>query len=158
MWPIAAPYPPILVPPKHPSSYTPDPNVTRARPALAAQEFVKTHKNVLANYRLTGTASTMKMLRSVMPPNVVFGPTCASGPLGGDAQVHSMRAQMLCTHTFIWGDILVYFNRVIHECNLAHRWGRRWCWRTWAASSSSPTRSRRTRTRRTSRRCCAWLT
>ena len=72
-----------------------------ARPALAAQEFVKTHKNVLANYRLTGTASTMKMLRSVMPPNVVFGPTCASGPLGGDAQVHSMRAQMLCVHTYV---------------------------------------------------------
>ena len=54
---------------------------------LATQEFVKTHRDVLSHFRLTGTESTMKMLRSVMPPNVVFGPTCASGPLGGDAQV-----------------------------------------------------------------------
>ena len=110
MWPIAAPYPPILVPPKHPSSYTPDPNVTRARPALAAQEFVKTHKNVLANYRLTGTASTMKMLRSVMPPNVVFGPTCASGPLGGDAQVREC-TNSVHTHNCAYYT-LVHFNWV----------------------------------------------
>ena len=72
--------------------------LTLAPAVLATQEFVKTHRDVLSHFRLTGTASTMKMLRSVMPPNVVFGPTCASGPLGGDAQVHSMRAQMLCTH------------------------------------------------------------
>ena len=61
--------------------------LTLAPAVLATQEFVKTHRDVLSHFRLTGTASTMKMLRSVMPPNVVFGPTWASGPLGGDAQV-----------------------------------------------------------------------
>ena len=35
---------------------------------------------------LQGTASTMKMLRSVLGPDVEYGPTCSSGPLGGDAQ------------------------------------------------------------------------
>ena len=102
----AAPYPCTCIPPKHPSPYTLRipliPKATPARPALAAQEFVKTHRNVLSNFRLTGTASTMKMLRSVMPPNVVFGPTCASGPLGGDAQVHE-GTNAAHTHTHICG-------------------------------------------------------
>ena len=108
----AAPYPipPVLVylPSTRlriPSARIPlIPKATPARPALAAQEFVKTHRNVLSNFRLTGTASTMKMLRSVMPPNVVFGPTCASGPLGGDAQVHEgTNAAHTHTHTHICG-------------------------------------------------------
>ena len=58
-----------------------------SRPVLAAQAFVKAHANVLRCFRLTGTASTMTMLRSVMGEDQAYGPTCASGPLGGDAQV-----------------------------------------------------------------------
>ncbi|GMI20189.1 hypothetical protein TrCOL_g5005 [Triparma columacea] len=55
----------------------------------AMKLFVLANKNVLRRFRLTGTATTMKMLRSVFgdDPNVVYGPTCSSGPLGGDAQV-----------------------------------------------------------------------
>jgi len=53
----------------------------------AMQDFVKAHSAVLCRFRLTGTASTMKMLRSVLGEDIEYGPTCASGPLGGDAQV-----------------------------------------------------------------------
>ena len=49
---------------------------------------------VLRRFRLTGTASTMKMLRTVLGNDIEYGPTCSSGPLGGDAQVG---AQM-CLH------------------------------------------------------------
>eukprot|EP00964_Phaeocystis_antarctica_P024450 scaffold13685_cov61-Phaeocystis_antarctica.AAC.2 len=56
------------------------------RPAFASQDFVKANTNILRRFRLTGTASTMKMLRSVMGEGIEYGPTCASGPLGGDAQ------------------------------------------------------------------------
>ena len=52
----------------------------------------------------------MKMLRSVMPPNVVFGPTCASGPLGGDAQVREC-TNSVHTHNCAYYT-LVHFNWV----------------------------------------------
>lgn len=44
-------------------------------------KFVKSHKNVLKKFRLTGTNSTMTMLRSVFAgdESVVFGPSCMSG-------------------------------------------------------------------------------
>ena len=55
-------------------------------------EFVLTNKNLLKKFRLTGTNTTMKMLREVYrdDPNVVYGPTCSSGPLGGDAEIVAM--------------------------------------------------------------------
>lgn len=53
----------------------------------AMQDFVKENATVLRQFRLTGTDSTMKMLRSVLGEDAHFGPSCASGPLGGDAQV-----------------------------------------------------------------------
>jgi hypothetical protein len=37
----------------------------------------------------------MKMLRSVMGEGIEYGPTCASGPLGGDAQAH-VHVHALC--------------------------------------------------------------
>ena len=83
--------------PSHPSALEPHPIAkliyhaplrNPPRPALAAQDFVKANTNILRRFRLTGTASTMKMLRSVMGEGIEYGPTCASGPLGGDAQVH----------------------------------------------------------------------
>lgn len=52
-------------------------------------EFVLTNKNILKKFRLTGTNSTMTMLREVFvdEPKVVYGPSCSSGPLGGDAEL-----------------------------------------------------------------------
>jgi len=55
------------------------------------REFVRANKNLLKKFRLTGTNSTMTMLKEVFkdepPGTVVFGPSCASGPLGGDAEL-----------------------------------------------------------------------
>ena len=54
--------------------------------------FVIANKNVLKKFRLTGTNTTMTMLKSVFgnDPDIVYGPACKSGPLGGDAQLVAM--------------------------------------------------------------------
>jgi len=59
------------------------------------KEFVISNKNILKKFRLTGTNSTMTMLKEVFKneSSVVFGPSCTSGPLGGDAE---LVAQMCC--------------------------------------------------------------
>ena len=56
------------------------------------KDFVIKYKNVLSKFRLTGTASTMKMLGQVFEgdDSVIFGPACSSGPLGGDAELVAM--------------------------------------------------------------------
>jgi len=55
------------------------------------RKFVETNKNILKKFRLTGTNSTMTMLKEVFKDEpagtVVHGPACASGPLGGDAEL-----------------------------------------------------------------------
>ena len=55
------------------------------------RQFVESNKNILKKFRLTGTNSTMTMLKEVFrnepDGTVVFGPACASGPLGGDAEL-----------------------------------------------------------------------
>ena len=58
------------------------------------KEFVIQYKNVLKKFRLTGTQSTMKMLAEVFAdePEIVFGPSCNSGPLGGDAELVALMA------------------------------------------------------------------
>jgi len=57
----------------------------------AMKEFVIRHQRVLKCFRLTGTNSTMTMLREVLgEEGVVYGPTCSSGPLGGDAEVGAL--------------------------------------------------------------------
>jgi len=58
------------------------------------KEFVVKNKNILKKFRLTGTQSTMHMLGEVFKgeDNVVFGPACSSGPLGGDAELVAMMA------------------------------------------------------------------
>jgi len=55
----------------------------------AMKDFVLANKNVLKKFMLTGTNSTMTMLKQVFggDPAVVYGPTCTSGPLGGDAEL-----------------------------------------------------------------------
>jgi methylglyoxal synthase len=53
------------------------------------KDFVIQNKHILKKFRLTGTNSTMKMLAEVFAdePDIVFGPSCKSGPLGGDAEL-----------------------------------------------------------------------
>ena len=53
------------------------------------KDFVIHYKNILKKFRLTGTDSTMKMLAEVFAdePNIVFGPSCKSGPLSGYAEL-----------------------------------------------------------------------
>lgn len=57
------------------------------KPSIRA--FVEANQNLLKKFRLTGTNTTMKMLKEVFgdDPSVVYGPTCQSGPLGGDAEI-----------------------------------------------------------------------
>jgi len=60
------------------------------KPAL--KEFVETYHVLLRKFRLTGTDSTMRMVKSIIgdDPDVKYGPTCTSGPLGGDAQLSAL--------------------------------------------------------------------
>lgn len=46
----------------------------------------------MKKFRLTGTNSTMTMLKSIMPEDTRYGPSSTSGPLGGDAQVSALMA------------------------------------------------------------------
>ena len=57
------------------------------KPAMKA--FVEHRKELLKKFRLTGTNTTITMLKSVFgdDKNVVYGPGFKSGPLGGDAEV-----------------------------------------------------------------------
>jgi len=55
------------------------------------RKFVEANVNILKKFCLTGTDSTMTMLREVFKedPKVVYGLSCKSGPLGGDAELVS---------------------------------------------------------------------
>jgi len=55
----------------------------------AMKSFVVDNKNVLKKFRLTGTNTTMTMLHEVFKDDksIQYGPTCQSGPLGGDAEL-----------------------------------------------------------------------
>lgn len=55
------------------------------KPTMLA--FVENNKNVLKQFRLTGTKNTMETLKRVFGNHNSFGPTCSSGPLGGDAEL-----------------------------------------------------------------------
>jgi len=60
------------------------------------KRFVLANKNVLKKFCLTGTNSTMTMLKEVIgkrDPDVVYGPSCSSGPLGGDAELAALMTQ-----------------------------------------------------------------
>lgn len=61
----------------------------------AMKQFVLANKNLLKKFKLTGTNTTMTMLREVFgdDPSVEYGPTCTSGPLGGDAEL----VAVMCT-------------------------------------------------------------
>ena len=61
----------------------------------AMKDFVQNRQEVLKKFRLTGTSTTMRMLRSIFDSDkdVVYGPTFKSGPLGGDAEVCALMCQ-----------------------------------------------------------------
>mmetsp|Transcript_19268 Transcript_19268/g.27103 ORF Transcript_19268/g.27103 Transcript_19268/m.27103 type:complete len:362 (-) Transcript_19268:230-1315(-) len=64
----------------------------------AMKQFVLANKNVLKKFRLTGTNTTMSMLKEVFgdDPAVIYGPACKSGPLGGDAQLVALAVSGQC--------------------------------------------------------------
>jgi len=58
----------------------------------AMKLFIESHAEILKKFRITGTNTTMTMCRTVFgdDPSVVYGATCSSGPLGGDAQLAAL--------------------------------------------------------------------
>merc|ERR1712157_437722 len=61
------------------------------KPAMKA--FIESHAEILKKFRITGTNTTMTMCRTVFgtdDPDIVYGATCSSGPLGGDAQLAAL--------------------------------------------------------------------
>ena len=76
------------------SSFTPDEMrcialIAHNNMKPAMKDFVLRRQELLKKFRLTGTNTTMSMIRSVFGDNkdVAYGPTFTSGPLGGDAEV-----------------------------------------------------------------------
>ena len=63
------------------------------KPAMKA--FVQSRQEVLKKFRLTGTSTTMTLLKSIFDSDkdVMYGPTFKSGPLGGDAEVCALMCQ-----------------------------------------------------------------
>merc|ERR1712237_200874 len=60
------------------------------KPAMAA--FVRKNNDVLVNYTLVGTETTLKMIKTEMAEydisgDLKLGAACSSGPYGGDAQL-----------------------------------------------------------------------
>jgi methylglyoxal synthase len=55
------------------------------------KKFIIANKNIPKKFRLTGTNSIMTMLEKVFKGecNIIFGPSCQSGTLGGDAELIS---------------------------------------------------------------------
>ena len=54
----------------------------------AMKLFIETHAEILKKFRITGTNTTMSMCKTVFgedDDSIVYGATCSSGPLGGDA-------------------------------------------------------------------------
>lgn len=59
----------------------------------AMKEFIETYSEVLKKFRITGTQTTMRMCKGLWGadnPDVEYGLTCTSGPLGGDAQIAAL--------------------------------------------------------------------
>jgi methylglyoxal synthase len=58
----------------------------------AMKFFIETHAEILKKFRITGTNTTMSMCKSIFgdDESVVYGQSCTSGPLGGDAQLAAL--------------------------------------------------------------------
>jgi len=59
----------------------------------AMKDFIETYSEILQNFRITGTQTTMRMCKTLWGednPKIEYGLACTSGPLGGDAQVAAL--------------------------------------------------------------------
>lgn len=59
----------------------------------AMKEFIGTYSGILQKFRITGTQTTMRMCKTLWGednPEIQYGLTCTSGPLGGDAQIAAL--------------------------------------------------------------------
>lgn len=59
----------------------------------AMKDFIETYSEILKKFRITGTQTTMRMCKAMWGednPDVTYGLTCTSGPLGGDAQIAAL--------------------------------------------------------------------
>lgn len=59
----------------------------------AMKDFIETYSEILQNFRITGTQTTMRMCKTLWGednPKIQYGMACTSGPLGGDAQVAAL--------------------------------------------------------------------
>uniref|UniRef100_A0A7S4ENW9 MGS-like domain-containing protein n=1 Tax=Pseudo-nitzschia australis TaxID=44445 RepID=A0A7S4ENW9_9STRA len=81
------------------------------------KDFVFHYKHVLKKFRLTGTESTMKMLAEVFEgdSDIVFGPSCKSGPLGGDAELVAMMTSGNLGGILFFQDVMTSHP---HQCDI----------------------------------------
>ena len=58
----------------------------------AMEDFVEQRQELLKKFRLTGTNTTMTMVKSIFgdDKDVIYGPSFKSGPLGGDTEVGAL--------------------------------------------------------------------
>lgn len=61
----------------------------------AMKNFIESHSEILKKFRLTGTRSTMTVVKNFLgdDPSMHYGPTLASGPLGGDSQIATLMVE-----------------------------------------------------------------
>merc|ERR1712129_549450 len=80
--------------------------------------FIETHAEILKKFRITGTNTTMSMCKAIFgehDPDVEYGVSCCSGPLGGDAQI---AAQMVMEDI---GGIIFFVDPMSshpHQCDI----------------------------------------
>lgn len=82
------------------------------------KDFVLSNRNILKKFRLTGTNSTMTMLKEVFKDEtgIVFGPSCQSGPLGGDAELVGLMCSGRLGGMIFFQDPM---NAHPHQCDIA---------------------------------------
>merc|ERR1719384_2837248 len=59
----------------------------------AMKSFINNYSEILKKFRITGTQTTMRMCKTLWGednPEIEYGLTCTSGPLGGDAQIAAL--------------------------------------------------------------------
>lgn len=59
----------------------------------AMKQFIQEYTEILKKFRITGTQTTMRMCKTLWgedDPDIEYGLTCTSGPLGGDAQIAAL--------------------------------------------------------------------
>lgn len=72
------------------------------------KRFVEHNRDMLKKFRITGTNTTIKMVKSIFgdEEGIVYGQACTSGPLGGDAQLAGQIASQEIGCVFFFVDPL----------------------------------------------------